>query len=285
MKISKAERTYQWINTILLVMVVVVCLYPFIHVTAIAFSSQSEAVRPGVHLYPMIVDMGSFKTVINNPLIWQSYYNTLHRTLIGTVLSVFVTSLGAYALSKKRLPFRTPILFMVLFSMYFHGGMITDYFLVRQVGLLNTRWAMILPSLVGGFHLIIMKNFFNSIPESLEEAAYIDGANDFTTYFRIVIPLSKTIIATVAMFVAVNHWNAYMDNLIYINDKDLYVLQRMIRNLLIDNNTSTMEMENTFNPESLKASTVLISTLPIIMVYPFVQKYFIKGVMIGSVKE
>ncbi len=285
MKRTRGERIFSYFNGVILLFVSLLCLYPFVHVMALAFSSQSEAVRPGLHIFPRVIDTGSFRTVIRNPLILQAYYNTLHRTIIGTFLSLCVTTLGAYALSKKRMPLRTPILLLVLFCMYFHGGIITDYFLMRQLGLLNSRWSMILPLLSGGFNLVIMKNFFRSIPESLEEAAYLDGANDLTTFFRVILPLSKTSIATITMFVAVNHWNSYMDNLIYVNDKSLYVLQRMIRNLLIDNSSSTMEMEISFNPESLKASTVLVSTLPIIMVYPFVQKYFIKGVMVGSVKE
>lgn len=282
-----SEKLFDILNSTFLVLLCVIMLYPFVHVAAMAFSTQAEAIRPGLHLYPKEIDLSAMKQVLGAPEIWQAYWNTIQRTVIGTVLSVFCTGMGAYAISKKYLPYRKIIIFFVLFAMFFSGGMIPDYLLIRNLGLMNTIWSMILPSLVWGFNMIVMRNFFEGIPESLEESARLDGANDFTIFTRVYVPLSKPVIATISMWMAVHHWNAYMDNLLYINDNHKYVLQRMIRNLIIDAQSSyveSMSSSTSLSPESLKAATILVSVLPIIMVYPFAQKYFMKGVMIGAVK-
>ena len=271
-------------------MIIGLCMttvYPFLHVTAVAFSSQSEALRSGLHLYPKEIDFTSFGRVFRSGDIWMAYYNTIFRTVVGTVLSVVITGMGAYVISKKYLPLRRTIMLLILFTMYFDGGIIPTYMLIRSLGLINSRWAMILPSLVWGFNIIIMKNFFAQIPKDLEESAKIDGASDFMIFVRIIVPLSKAVIVTIAMWMAVYHWNAYFDNLIYVNDNNKYVLQRMIRKLIVDTSYDLMENNESLasiSPESLKASTILISTVPILLVYPFAQKYFIKGVMIGAVK-
>lgn len=286
-KQSYGEICFDICNYIFLCCLCIITLYPFIHITSVSFSSQAEAMRSGLHLYPKEFDASAFKKVFESSDIWRAYYNTLWRTIVGSSLSVLTTGMGAYAISKKHLPFRKLIMAIILFAMYFSGGMIPNFLLIRTLGLFDTRWAMVLPSLVWGFNIIVMKNFFISIPDSLEESARIDGASDLLIFFRIIVPLSTPVIATIAMWMVVHHWNSYMDNLMYTNDKNLYVLQRMIRNLIINSTVSDMESMNdasTLSPESLKASTILISTLPIIMVYPFLQKYFIKGVMIGAIK-
>lgn len=286
-QISKGDRIFESINALFLLFLCVITLYPFIHITAIAFSSHAESIRTGLHLYPKEVDLTAILKVLGAPEIWQAYSITVWRTLVGTSLSVLVTSMGAYALSKNSLPLRKTLTAFYLFAMYFSGGMIPTFLLMRSLGLLNNRWVMVLPSLVWGFNLIIMRNFFLSLPASLEESAKIDGASDFRVYWRIIMPLSLPVVATVAMWMGVYHWNAYMDNLLYITDKSMYVLQRIIRTLIIDANVAGMESMNDasiINPESLKASTILVSTIPILCVYPFAQKYFIKGVMLGAVK-
>ena len=286
-KITTGERAFEIFNYIALTLLSIITLYPFLHITSIAFSTQAEAMRMGLHLYPREIDTASIIKVFQSKDIWGAYYNTIWRTVVGTTLSVFTTGMGAYALSKKYLPFRKIVMSMILFTMYFSGGLIPNFLLIRSLGLFNSRWAMVLPSLVWGFNIIIMKNFFTSIPASLEESAKIDGASDLLIFYRIIVPLSLPVIATIAMWMGVHHWNAYMDNLMFINDKNLFVLQRMIRNLIIDSNVSHMESMNdasSLSPESLKASTILVSTIPIILIYPFAQKYFMKGVMIGAVK-
>ncbi len=284
---SAGYRAFKVANAAFLVLLCLVTIYPFVHVASIAFSTYPEAIRTGVHLYPREVDLSSIKRVFAAPEIWTAYYNTVWRTVIGTSLTVLVTGMGAYALSKKTLPFRRTIMTMFLFTMYFSGGIIPSFLLMRSLHLLNSRWAMVLPSLVWGFNIIVMRNFFMTIPESLEESAQIDGASDFRIFFAIIVPLSLAVIATIAMWMGVFHWNAYFDNLIYITDRSKYVLQRMIRSLIIDADMSGYESMNdasVLSPEQLKAATILISTLPILFVYPFAQKYFIKGVMIGGVK-
>lgn len=285
--LSNGEWIFDFVNCFLMICMCCLMLYPFIHVTAVAFSTQAEAIRPGLHFYPREVDLSSVGKVLSAPEIWSAYQNTLFRTIVGTFLSVLCTGMGAYALSKKDLPCKKGIMAIVIFAMFFSGGMIPDYLLIRNLNLMNTQWSMILPSLVWGFNMIIMKNFFEAVPESLEESAKLDGANDFVIFSKIYVPLSKPVVATIAMWMAVYHWNAYMDNLLYVTDNKKYVLQRMIRNLIIDAQSSYMESMSSsasLSPESMKCATILVSIIPIIMVYPFAQKYFIKGVMVGAVK-
>jgi putative aldouronate transport system permease protein len=284
---SAGQRAFTVANTTFLLLVCAVTVYPFVHVTSIAFSTYPEAIRTGLHLFPREIDFSTINKVLAASEIWTAYYNTVWRTVIGTLLSVVVTGMGAYALSKKTLPFRRTIMTMFLFTMYFSGGIIPSFLLMRSLHLLNSRWSMVLPSLVWGFNIIVMRNFFMAIPESLEESAAIDGASELRIFFSIIVPLSLAVIATIAMWMGVFHWNAYFDNLIYITDRGKYVLQRMIRALIIDADMGGMQSMNdasVLSPEQLKAATILISTVPIIFVYPFAQKYFIKGVMIGGVK-
>jgi putative aldouronate transport system permease protein len=284
---TAGERIFNMFNIVFLILFSCVMVYPFIHVASVAFSSKSEASRPGLHLYPREIDTTSVKKIITTPEILNAYSNTIFRTLAGTVLSVSCTGMGAYALSKRTLPCRKIIMYIIIFAMFFSGGMIPEYLLIRNLGLINSLWSMILPSLVWGLNIIIMKNFFNAIPSSLEESARLDGANDFLILRKVFFPLSKPVVATVAMWMAVHHWNAYMDNLLYITDNKKYVLQRMIRNLIIDAQVSYMESMSSnaaLSLESLKSAAILVSIVPIIMIYPLVQKHFIKGVMIGAVK-
>lgn len=286
-KYSSSERVFDIFNISLLVLFSCVTIYPFLHVTSVAFSSNTEAVRPGLHFYPREVDLTSIKKIITAPELLNAYKNTVFRTVVGTILSVLCTGMGAYAISKEHLPFKKIIMSVIIFAMFFSGGMIPEYLLIRNLRLMNSVWSMILPNLVWGLNMIIMRNFFIAIPESLEESAKIDGANDFKIFSRVYLPLSKPVMATIAMWMAVFHWNAYLDNLLYINDNSKFVLQRMIRNLIIDAQVSYMESMSSsasLSLESLKSATILVSIVPIIMVYPFVQKYFIKGVMIGAVK-
>ena len=284
---SSLEKVFDVSNYAFIILLCILTIYPFWHTVSIAFSSKAEGIRPGLHLWPLEIDFASFVKVITANEIWTSYYNTIHRTVIGASLSVLITGMGAYVLAKKDLPLRRIIMIAIVFTMYFDGGMISRYILIKTIGLYDSRWSQILPLLVFGFNLIIMRNFFANIPSSLEDSAKIDGASDFTVFFKIIIPLSTPILATIVLFMAVHHWNSYLDNLLYIQSSNKYVLQRMIRSLLINNNQLSMESLDdaaSTSSEALKASTVLIATVPIILVYPFAQKYFVKGIMIGAVK-
>lgn len=284
---TRSERAFDLFNYGFMIVLCVVMAYPIIHVFSIGMSSYAESIRIGVHIIPREWDFSALEKVFSSTDIWRAYYNTIWRTAVGTVLSTLVTALGGYAVSKSYLPMRRTIMGIFLFAMYFSGGTIPTFMLIRSLGLMNNRWSMVLPSLVWGFNMIVMRNFFQSIPSDMEESAQIDGANEWIILFRIVLPVSKAVVATIAMWMCVYHWNAYMDNLMYFTDKNHYVLQRIIRNLVVENTMSGLESlsdASTTNPESLKGATIMVATLPILMVYPFAQKYFIKGVMLGAVK-
>lgn len=284
---TRSEKAFDLFNYGFMIVLCVVMAYPIIHVFSIGMSSYAESIRIGVHIIPREWDFSALEKVFSSTDIWRAYYNTIWRTAVGTVLSTLVTALGGYAVSKSYLPMRRTIMGIFLFAMYFSGGTIPTFMLIRSLGLMNNRWSMVLPSLVWGFNMIVMRNFFQSIPSDMEESAQIDGANEWIILFRIVLPVSKAVVATIAMWMCVYHWNAYMDNLMYFTDKNHYVLQRIIRNLVVENTMSGLESlsdASTTNPESLKGATIMVATLPILMVYPFAQKYFIKGVMLGAVK-
>ena len=286
-KSSLPGRLFDIFNVLLMAGLCLIMAYPIVHVTAIAFSTYRESLRIGLHIWPREIDFSSFQKVFQAGEIWRSYYNTIWRTVFGTLLSLLVTGLGGYAISKPYLPLRKTFMGFFLFAMYFSGGVIPQFLLIRSLGLMNNRWAMVLPALVWGFNMVVMRNFFLSLPASMEESAQIDGANEWLTFFCIVVPLSTPVFATIAMWMGVYHWNAYFDNLMYINDKNLFVLQRVIRALVVSNSMAGMESLNdaaVTNPESLKGATILVATLPILFIYPFLQKYFVKGVMIGAVK-
>lgn len=284
---TRSEKAFDVFNHVFMALLCIVMAYPIIHVFSVGMSSYAESIRIGIHILPREWDFSALQKVFNSSDIWRAYYNTIWRTAVGTVLSTLVTALGGYAISKHYLPLRRTLMGLFLFAMYFSGGTIPTFMLIRSLGLMNSRWSMVLPSLVWGFNMIVMRNFFQSIPVDMEESAQIDGANEWVILFKIVLPVSKAVVATVAMWMCVYHWNAYMDNLMYFTDKQQYVLQRIIRSLVVENTMSGLESlsdANVTNPESLKGATIMVATLPILMVYPFAQKYFIKGVMIGSVK-
>ena len=284
---TRGERCFDAFNYALMTLLCVVMIYPVIHVFSIGMSSYRESIRVGLHIIPREWDLTSLKKVFASPNIWIAYANTLWRTAVGTFLSTLVTALGGYAISKPYLPLRRTLMGFFLFAMYFSGGTVPTFMLIRSLGLINNRWAMVLPSLVWGFNMIVVRNFFQGLPPDMEESAQIDGANEWVILFRIVLPCSKAVLATVAMWMCVHHWNAYMDNLMYVTDTNQYVLQRVIRSLIVENNMSGMESLSDAaltNPESLKGATIMVATVPVLLVYPFAQKYFIQGVTLGAVK-
>lgn len=290
-KMSKGEKIFAAVNFLLLGILGLLALYPFVFTLSLSLSSAAEASRDSLHLYPRDVSFMAYKMVLSNQEILTGYMNTLIRTVLGTAATVFFSCLCAYPLSKKDLPHRGFFTFMILFTMIFSGGIVPTYLLVKNLGLIDSYLAYILPVLTGAFNVIIIKNFFQQVPQSLAEAAEIDGAGDFQTLFRIYIPLSKPVLATVALWTAVTHWNMWFDALIYINSDKLQVLQTFLRRIVIESSTDLIEKGlvnpdvTMFTPETIKAATVIITILPIMMVYPFVQKYFVKGIMLGGVKE
>jgi putative aldouronate transport system permease protein len=226
--------------------------------------------------------------VFNDPGFVQSFLVSVQRTVVGTIISVVMTMLLAYPLSRYYIKGRGPIMFLIVFTMLFSGGMIPTYLVIKELHLMNTFWAYVIPGAVNAFHVVIMKNFFQSIPNELEESARIDGSSNLGILFRIVVPLSMPVIATIALFNAVGQWNSFFDAVMYVTDSSLKPLQIYLRELVMSgqsniNTTDSLERQ-LLAVESLKAAALIASTLPILLVYPFLQKYFVKGIMIGSVK-
>lgn len=259
---------------------------------AVSFSTPTEAIRPGLHLFPLEFSLDAYKNAFSSNQIWVGFGNTIFRTVVGTILALVFMSLTAYPLSKKYLPHRTFFTLLIVFTMFFQGGLIPTYLLIKEVGLMDSRLVYVLapPFFISTFSLLILRNFFMQIPAELEESAKMDGASDIKILFSIILPLSKPILATVGLWMAVNQWNSWFDGLLYIQDTDKMVLQTYLRRLVIENNTQEMQamMDQTGGqdvvPESIKAATIMLATIPILVVYPFLQKYFTKGIFIGSVK-
>ena len=283
---SISSRVFDVIVYTLLVLVALVTIIPFLQVVTISMSPPEVVASYGLHLFPTKIDMEGYRSIFKYKLLWSSYYNTIVRTALGTGLSMVLYIVGAYPLSKRYLPNRRFWMFFVIFTMYFSGGMIPSYLLINNwLKLSNTLWALIRPPAMSAENLIIVRNFFESIPDSLEESARIDGARETTVLFRIVVPLSKPVLATVALWCMVSHWNAWYDCMLYIRDDAKYVLQYTLQRILLDGQVQDLDnIGAKVNTETMKMASIVVSILPIMVVYPFVQKYFTKGVMIGAVK-
>lgn len=269
----------------------VATLLPFMQVLTISLSTSEVFMNPGLHLWPTSLSFEGYKQVFSYPLIWTAYKNTIIRTVVGTCLSLVLYVLAAYPLSKPYLPHRKFYTIFVIFTMYFQGGLIPQYILQANILHMKDSWSvLILPMAVSAYTLIIVRNFFMSISESLIESAKIDGASDFLTLIKIVLPLSKPILATVSLWTAVWHWNQWFDYLLYIGDKKMYGLQHVLRRILIEGTLDEFEKYNLtnkeafVNTETMKMSMLILTIVPIICVYPFIQKYFVKGIQMGAVK-
>lgn len=290
MKIKRklGDVTFDIVIYVLLGALCIAIILPFMLITTISLSPPEVLNEFGFHLIPTKISLEGYRRVFQNDLIWTAYLNTIIRVVIGTSLNVILTVLMAYPLSKKYFPHRTFWTGAIVFTMYFSGGLIPGYLLVKNLGLLNKMGSLILPGLISAFNMIIVRNFFMGLPDSIEESAKIDGANDFVVLLRIVMPLSKPIIATIALWYGVGHWNAWFDCMIYIMDEKKYVLQMVLRKIILEGTMGEeAEMSGIIapvSPDTVKMATLIVSILPIICMYPFLQKYFVKGVMIGSLK-
>ena len=290
MKQSRGEKLFNVANIIVLGAVALICLYPFLYTLSLSLSSAREASRDGLHLYPAELSLTSYRVVLTNPNIVTGYINTITRTILGTTLTVLATCIAAYPLSRREMPHRSLITFLIVFTMLFGGGMVPSYLLMKNLGLINTIWVLVVPGMLSAFNIIIVKNYFQSLPESLTESARIDGAGEWRILFQIYLPLSKPVLATVALWSAVGHWNAWFDALLYITDDRKQVLQTFLQRIVVESSTQMMELGITdahmqFTSETIKAATIIVTILPIICVYPFIQKHFVKGIMLGGVKE
>ncbi|MBA2943715.1 carbohydrate ABC transporter permease [Paenibacillus sp. CGMCC 1.16610] len=290
MKLTSGERTFGYFNMLLMLVLCAVTLYPFLYV---AFASLSDATsllqHRGIMLKPAGFDLGAYKAVFENPMIMKGYQNTLIYVVLGTTINLLMTSIGAYVLSRPNLYFKNIIMFFIVVTMVFHGGLIPSYLLVNSLGMMNTMWAILIPGAINTFNMIIMRTSFQGIPVSLEESARMDGANDWVILFRIVIPLSMPVIAVMILWYAVGHWNSYFNALVYLRNREAYPLQLVLREILISNNTDSMMAGGGDDKyaigETIKYAAIMVSTLPIICLYPFLQKYFVQGVLIGAIKE
>lgn len=285
------DRFFDLLNTIFLMLCVLIVIYPLIYIVSASFSSAQAVTSGKVWLWPVDISLKGYKTVINYPGIWNGYLNSIYYTVLGTTINLILTVLAAYPLSRKDFYGRNFLMFMFTFTMLFSGGIIPTYLIVNKLGLINTRWAMVLPNAIAVWNVIIARTYFQStIPKEMLEAAKIDGCTDFKFLVSVVIPLSKPILAVLTLFYAVMHWNAFFNALIYLKDKDLQPLQMLLREILVQNeiDMTNMDVETATKLQGmkdlLKYSVIIVATVPVLMIYPFVQKYFVKGVMIGAIK-
>lgn len=291
-KKSLGERAFDVFNVVFLSLFAFSAVYPFINVIVVSFSTPAAANQYGLKLWPKETTLEAYKVVFSNKLIWTGYYNTIIRTVLGTALNVLFTVLCAYPLSKKYLPNRNFYTSFIVFTMFFGGGLIPNYLLIKELGLLDNRLSLILPGLIAAFTMIIVRNFFMALPEEIEESAKMDGATDIRILFSIVLPVSLPVVATISLWYAVAHWNAWFDSLLYISSPEKTVLGNVLRKIIIEGSPQFQQYDTydpsksqtLVTPDIIRAATIMVATLPILCVYPFIQKYFVKGVMVGSLK-
>ncbi|MFY9176204.1 MAG: carbohydrate ABC transporter permease [Caldicoprobacterales bacterium] len=289
---SIGSRIWDRVIEALLILISITTLYPFIYIISMSISSPDAVLAQEVWLLPKGFSLGSYNIVFENQEIWRSYGNTLWYTVVGTTINVVFTLMGAYALSRKEFFARDAVMIYIAITMFFSGGLIPTFILVNSLGLYNTRWAMVIPGAISAWNLIIARTYFQtSIPDSLPESAKIDGCTDIGIFIKIILPLSVPIVAVLIIFYAVGHWNAWFNALLYLSDSSLHPLQLFLRKILLMNSPDMLQegMEDAFERLAytiqLKYSSIVVATLPIICVYPFVQKHFVKGVMLGAIKE
>ncbi|WP_108993329.1 carbohydrate ABC transporter permease [Paenibacillus agaridevorans] len=285
---SLGSRLFDGANYLLLTIVALVMILPFIYVIAVSFATPEEIAQRGFILFPTQFSLSAYAYIFSTDTLLRSLGTSIYITLMGTFINLFFTSMMAYPLAKRHLRGREKILLLVLFTMLFNGGMIPTYFVVKDVGLIDSLWALMIPGAISAFNLIIMKNFFQQVPYELEESAKIDGCNDLGILFRIVIPLSLPAMATIGLFYAVTHWNTFFNAILYINDSSKWPLQVLLRDIVMLANDrfgdqSAVERSD-FHPITIRMAVIVFATVPILLVYPFLMKHFAKGAMMGSVK-
>jgi putative aldouronate transport system permease protein len=270
--------------------VFVICLFPILHVASVSLSSPQAAMSGSVSIFPRDITIDAYRTIIRAGSVPRGFRNSLIYTSIGTAINLMMTVLMAYPLSKKHLTFRSFYMVLIMITMFFSGGLIPQFLLVRSLNMYNKIWALVIPGAISAWNLIIMRTLFQSMPAELDESAYLDGANDFVVLFRIVLPLSKAALATIGLFYAVSHWNSFFTAIIYLRNAEKYPLQVILRQIVLQNQIAEemaqhyIDDPTQFYSESIKYATLFSSLLPMMMLYPFLQKYFVKGIMIGSLK-
>jgi putative aldouronate transport system permease protein len=285
---TRGYKAFRVFNAIALTLVVIVTLVPFVNVIARSLSSEI-AIRTGrVNLIPVDFNLHTYTFVWNNPIFLGSYWNTIRYTVVSTLVAMVITTCYAYVLSKKHIKGRTFLIWIAVFTMFFNGGIVPNFILISELGLRNTIWAIALPNAVSVFNLLVMKAFFENLPHELEEAAQVDGLNTYGILLRIVLPLSKAVIATMTLFYAVTFWNSWFPALLYLNEQGLWPVTLFLRNLyagVLSGESLGAEFGGDLQVQAnVQAVTIVLISVPILMVYPFIQKYFVRGVMLGAVK-
>ncbi len=290
-KQSAGETVFDAFNTLFLLVLIVATLYPLLHVAFASISNPALlAAHRGALFGPLGFSLAAYERVFDNPMILLGYRNTLFYVIAGTTLNVLMTALAAYALSRRNVFWKRPIMLGIVFTMFFSGGLIPSFLLIgRTLGMMDTPWALIIPGAIQTYNLIIMKTAFEGVPYELEESARIDGANDFYILFKIILPVSLPVVAVMILFYAVAHWNSFFPAMVYLRTRELYPLQLILREILIANSIQDMTTNVSSGDvemigETIKYATIVVATLPILCVYPFLQRYFVKGVMIGAIK-
>lgn len=285
------ERWFDVLVYFIAAVIIIIVLYPLVFVVSASFSDPARVLNGEVWLLPKGITLDAFNNILRNDKIWIGYRNSIFYTVVGTLINITMTLLAAYPLSRPDLPGRKGLMLIITLTMFFSGGLIPSYLLVKNLGMVDTMWALIIPGAISTYNLIVMRTYFqSSIPWELQEAAHIDGCSNWRLLISIILPLSKPILAVMVLFYAVGHWNSFFNALIYIRTEDLYPLQLVLREILmisqsagVDGGNVGME-EKILLSESIKYAVIIVSSLPVLIMYPFVQRHFVKGVMIGSIK-
>ncbi|PYG89184.1 putative aldouronate transport system permease protein [Ruminiclostridium sufflavum DSM 19573] len=286
-------------NAAFMLVLAIVTLYPFINTIAVSFNDGLDTIRGGIYLWPRIFSLQNYKAVFFSGTVYNAFFVSIARTVLSTVLNLFLTTMLSYTLSRKEYVLRKPITIICVLTMYFNAGLIPNYFLIKGLGLLNNFWVYVIPTLISAFNMVVIRTYICSIPESLIESARIDGAGDFRIFLKVIFPLCKPCLATIALFVAVGSWNAWFDTFIYCSSKqELSTLQYELMKLLSSTSNAnanpamaagvganSQASSSLVTPLSIRAAITIVAAMPIIVVYPFLQKYFIVGLNVGSVKE
>jgi len=292
-RMSPGEIVFEIVNTILMLLIVVLTLYPFLNVLALSLNDSLDTVKGGIHIWPRDFTLENYKTIFGYDTLIIGARNSILRTIIGTILSVFCCSMIAYTLSRQDFQLRKFFSVFLALTMYLSAGLIPGYMLIRHLGMINTFWVYIIPGIVSAWNVFIIRSFMDNLPYALQESAKLDGANDFTIYARIILPLCKPVLATVALFVAVGQWNSWFDNYLYNSSKTQlttlqYELQKILQSTTVSQTAprgqSVLENMARVSPQSVKMAITIVVTVPILVVYPFLQKYFVKGMTLGAVK-
>lgn len=285
---SRGYRVFQVVNAVALTGVVLVTLYPFVNIVARSFSNEKYIMSGKVNLVPRGFTTGTYRLVMSDSMFWTNYRNTVYYTAVCTAVAIVLTTCYAYVLSKPHLKGRRALILVAVFTMFFNGGLIPNYVLVTGMGLKNSVWALALPNAISVFNLLVMKSYFENFPTELEEAAAVDGLNTYRILWRVVLPLSKAMVATMLLFYAVTFWNSWFSAFLYMDKQDLFPITVYLRNMIATasdaSSLGAAQADASTLAASIQSVTMVLTILPIALVYPFVQKYFVSGVMLGAVK-